>query len=162
MAPVPRTGHVPMSGHGWGRGKGEKLRHRCPLQDSLLVPRQWCFGVWAGASAGPPGEGCGVGAMATRDAVHGGAPTAAFPPGSGARMLAQARCMPCASRAHTPAPGGTCVGPPEESGDGPGGGNVPVPTTSPGGSGEARRRSRERSRFWARWQESSAGVRSGG
>lgn len=58
-------------------GQGRKPRHWCPLQDSLLVPRQWCWRVWAGASAGAPGEGWGVGAVATWDAVHGGAPTAA-------------------------------------------------------------------------------------
>lgn len=72
---------------------------------------------------------------------------AEFPQGSGARMPAKARCMPCASCAHTPASGGTCVGPPEESRAGPGGGNGPVPTTSPGGSqqqGGSKEKSREK------------------
>lgn len=124
------------------------------------------------------GEGRGRGSVAARGAVHGGSLYCSLR----LQLSCQERVRGGPSRPNAcPVPavpmlrhlGAPAWDPPRKAEPAQGERKILASTTSSGreapshrgvcaaSRGEARRKSRERSRFWARWQESSAGGRSG-
>lgn len=167
----------PMAGHSWSRGGSRGAGAYCK---TLLVSKQHHWRVCAGASAGGSHGwgGSGVVELWLHGVLCTGKPVsqleaARSPPGMGARRSIgpNTRLVPAAPMLrHLGAP---AWDPPRKAEPAQGDGKILAPTVSLGreapshrgvcaaGRGEARRKSRERSRFWAQWQESSAGGRSG-
>lgn len=168
---------LPLSGHSWGRGGSQSGGIHCK---TLLVSRQHCWRVLPGASAGGS-QGWGGRGMGKpwlhRVLCMGGnlyrRPRLQLPHREwvqGALFRPNTRSVPAVfTPQHLGVPAWES---PRKVELAQGEGKIPMPTLCPGreapscqgtcaaGGGEAQRKSRERSRFWAWWQESSAGGRS--
>lgn len=151
---LPTAGHS--QGSGGSRGIGAHSK-------TLLVSRECCWRVWAGARTGGSwgwgGSGwgsCGCTGWCARGKPLLQPKAASFPPGFDAGRSIQVKCSSCASHAHAPTSGSTCLGSPEESRAGPGEredfsadcisgkeGSFPWGVCAAGG-GESQRKSQER------------------